>query len=100
MEPGGQSLQVQATLSGAAKTAVPIHATNGWQQITIPLSSLAGANKPDLDGFWTSLWEFFDVAADGTPEAVVASRDMPGAEWFSGVCLNYAEHAAEAAIAS
>jgi len=46
----------------------------------------------DLDGFWSSLWDFFDVAADGRPDAVVASREMPGAEWFPGVRLNYAEH--------
>jgi acetoacetyl-CoA synthetase len=46
----------------------------------------------DLDGFWGSLWEWFDVRAAGAPEPVLASRDMPGARWFPGVELNYAEH--------
>jgi acetoacetyl-CoA synthetase len=46
----------------------------------------------DLEGFWSSIWDFFDVRADGEPEPVLGSREMPGAEWFSGASLNYAEH--------
>jgi acetoacetyl-CoA synthetase len=46
----------------------------------------------DLDGFWRAIWEFFDVQADGAPGAVLASREMPGARWFPGPRLNYAEH--------
>jgi alpha-L-arabinofuranosidase len=51
---GGQLLQVQATLNGAAQTLVtlPALAANTWQQVTIPLSSLGVQNQPDLDGFW------------------------------------------------
>jgi acetoacetyl-CoA synthetase len=46
----------------------------------------------DLDGFWSAIWEFFDVQADGDPSPVLASREMPGAQWFPNVSLNYAEH--------
>jgi acetoacetyl-CoA synthetase len=46
----------------------------------------------DLDGFWTAIWEFFEVQADGDPRPVLASRVMPGAEWFPNAALNYAEH--------
>jgi acetoacetyl-CoA synthetase len=46
----------------------------------------------DLDGFWSAIWEFFGVRADGDPSTVLASREMPGAEWFPDVRLNYAEH--------
>jgi acetoacetyl-CoA synthetase len=46
----------------------------------------------DLDGFWASIWDFFDVQADGDPAPVLASREMPGARWFPGASLNYAEH--------
>jgi acetoacetyl-CoA synthetase len=46
----------------------------------------------DLDGFWSAIWEFFDVLADGDPAPVLASREMPGARWFPGTALNYAEH--------
>jgi acetoacetyl-CoA synthetase len=46
----------------------------------------------DLEGFWGSIWDFFEVRADGERGAVLASREMPGAEWFPGTSLNYAEH--------
>ena len=38
----------------------------------------------DLEGFWSSIWDFFDVQADGGYERVLGSREMPGAEWFAG----------------
>jgi acetoacetyl-CoA synthetase len=43
----------------------------------------------DLDGFWGALWQWFDI--EGGYERVLGSRDMPGAEWFPGASLNYAE---------
>jgi acetoacetyl-CoA synthetase len=46
----------------------------------------------DLEGFWSSIWDFFDVQADGGYERALASREMPGARWFAGAELNYAEH--------
>jgi acetoacetyl-CoA synthetase len=44
----------------------------------------------DLDGFWGSIWDFFGVA--GSYDQVLASREMPGATWFPGTKVNYAEH--------
>jgi acetoacetyl-CoA synthetase len=44
----------------------------------------------DLEGFWAAIWEFFGVR--GEYERVLGSRQMPGAEWFPGARLNYAEH--------
>jgi acetoacetyl-CoA synthetase len=46
----------------------------------------------DLDGFWSAIWDFFDVQADGDPSPVLGSREMPGARWFPNTALNYAEH--------
>ncbi len=46
----------------------------------------------DLDAFWDAIWDFFGVQADGERGAVLGSRAMPGAEWFPGTRLNYAEH--------
>jgi acetoacetyl-CoA synthetase len=46
----------------------------------------------DLDGFWASIWDYFDVQADGDPSPVLAEREMPGARWFPNASLNYAEH--------
>lgn len=48
----GQKVQLQALLTGAAQTAVALHPTNGWQEVTVSLASLGVATKPDLDGFW------------------------------------------------
>ena len=47
----------------------------------------------DLEGFWSSIWDFFEVQADGGYDRVLSSHEMPGAEWFAGTRLNYAEHA-------
>jgi acetoacetyl-CoA synthetase len=47
----------------------------------------------DQDGFWGSLWEYFEVRSSQPYERVLGSRVMPGAEWFPGARLNYAEHA-------
>jgi len=46
----------------------------------------------DQDGFWGSLWEYFDIRASRPFERVLGVRSMPGAEWFPGSHLNYAEH--------
>src|SRR5918995_4069019 len=47
----------------------------------------------DVEGFWSSLWEFLEVKASNAYERVLAGREMPGSEWFPGAELNYAEHA-------
>ncbi len=45
------------------------------------------------DEFWSSIFDWFGVEHDGERGPVLASRGMPGAEWFPGVRLNYAERA-------
>ena len=44
----------------------------------------------DLEGFWRSLWDLYEMGP--APERVLGSSEMPGAEWFPGTELNYAEH--------
>jgi acetoacetyl-CoA synthetase len=46
----------------------------------------------DLDAFWQSIWDFFEVSAATAPERVLGARSMPGAQWFPGARLSYAEH--------
>jgi acetoacetyl-CoA synthetase len=46
----------------------------------------------DLDGFWRSIWDYFDVDAHSEPTETLSSETMPGARWFPGATLNYAEH--------
>src|SRR5689334_22105255 len=47
----------------------------------------------DLERFWSSIWKFYGVRASKPYSRVLASRAMPGARWFEGSELNYAEHA-------
>jgi len=46
----------------------------------------------DLAGFWSSVWEHFDVLSSTDPGPVLADARMPGAQWFPGARLNWAEH--------
>ncbi len=45
----------------------------------------------DLDGFWQAIWDHFDLRASVPHDAIIASRDMPGAEWLPGARLNLAD---------
>jgi acetoacetyl-CoA synthetase len=47
----------------------------------------------DLEGFWMSIWRFFDVRSTLPPTSVLADRSVLGARWFQGATVNYAEHA-------
>lgn len=46
----------------------------------------------NLEDFWQSLWEFFEIKSSQPYSVVLADRKMPGASWFPGARLNYAEH--------
>ncbi|MDA2807830.1 acetoacetate--CoA ligase [Nocardiopsis suaedae] len=46
----------------------------------------------DLDGFWSAIWDYYGVRSSTPPTEVLAERAMPGARWFPGTRLNYAEH--------
>ena len=46
----------------------------------------------EVEDFWMTIWEYFGVIADGDPATVLEERVMPGANWFPGTRLNYAEH--------
>jgi acetoacetyl-CoA synthetase len=47
----------------------------------------------DLEAFWNSILDYFQVEYDGERTLALASREMPGAEWFPGIRLNWAERA-------
>jgi acetoacetyl-CoA synthetase len=55
----------------------------------------------EIEEFWRTIWEHFEIIASGeeereledaSPEVVLTERVMPGAKWFPGTRLNYAEH--------
>ncbi len=45
-----------------------------------------------FEDFWESLWKYFDVISHSGYESVIDTYEMPGARWFNGATLNYAEH--------
>jgi acetoacetyl-CoA synthetase len=44
------------------------------------------------EAFWAAIWDYFEVRAHTPYEQVLGRREMPGAQWFTGATLNYAEH--------
>jgi acetoacetyl-CoA synthetase len=54
--------------------------------------SLWNWSVTDIEAFWQAIWDYFGVRASVPPGRVLDSRSMPGAQWFPGARLNYAEH--------
>jgi acetoacetyl-CoA synthetase len=46
----------------------------------------------DLEGFWQAIWDYCGIEASAPPSRVLGRREMPGAQWFPGARLNYAQH--------
>jgi acetoacetyl-CoA synthetase len=55
-------------------------------------SSLWQWSVTEIEDFWQSLWDFFEIKASRPYTRVLSDRKMPGAGWFQGAELNYAEH--------
>ena len=75
-----------------------VHAFTEWLSAERGLkfenyASLWQWSVDDMDAFWSAIWAFFDVQADGDASTVLGARAMPGAQWFPDTQLNYAEHA-------
>ncbi|WP_333739590.1 acetoacetate--CoA ligase [Streptomyces sp. IBSBF 2806] len=51
----------------------------------------------ELETFWEAVTQWFDVRFSTPYTRVLGDRTMPGAAWFPGGTLNYAEHALRAA---
>lgn len=57
-----------------------------------PYAQLWQWSVDELDRFWRTIWDYFEVQADGDPTPTLGARQMPGAQWFPNTRLNYAEH--------
>ncbi len=57
----------------------------------------------DLEAFWQSIWDYFELQSPTPHSAALLERRMPGATWFPGAQVNYAQqvfrHAGAAARA-
>lgn len=56
------------------------------------IATLHAWSVRELEAFWQSVWDFFEVRAHAAPRAVLSGQAMPGVSWFEGAELNYAEH--------
>jgi acetoacetyl-CoA synthetase len=54
--------------------------------------SLRHWSVADLQAFWGSIWDYYQVQASTPYTSVLGRNEMPGARWFAGASLNYAEH--------
>ncbi|MCD9594396.1 acetoacetate--CoA ligase [Streptomyces sp. 8ZJF_21] len=64
-----------------------------------PTASYAALHRwsvEELETFWQAVAEWFEVRFATPYERVLADAAMPGARWFPGATLNYAEHALRA----
>ena len=84
--------------SGAAMSRANITRFMDWLKTTRGLSfdghhELWQWSVTDIGGFWAAIAEFFEVAFRAPYSTPLAESRMPGARWFPGAELNYAEHA-------
>lgn len=61
-------------------------------------SSLWKWSVEDVPGFWEALWDYLSVRTHIPYTAVLDPDRMPGAGWFPGSMINYAEHAFSGAV--
>jgi len=45
----------------------------------------------DLEAFWQSIWDYADLCSPTPHRAALGRNVMPGAEWFPGAQVNYAQ---------
>ncbi|MEO5703616.1 MAG: acetoacetate--CoA ligase [Candidatus Limnocylindrales bacterium] len=77
--------------SGIARYMVWLEATDGRRFETYDDLWRWSVDEPGP--FWRSIWDHFAVLAHEKPNDDLADAGMPGASWFPGATLNYAEQA-------
>lgn len=45
-----------------------------------------------IEEFWGAVWDYYEIISDEPYSVVLPERVMPGADWFPGTHLNFAEH--------
>lgn len=68
-----------------------VNRTHGTDLVTY--AQLYDWSVSEISDFWAVMWEFADIRTSRTYEAVVQDlRQFPGANWFPGARLNFAEN--------
>lgn len=46
----------------------------------------------ELETFWAAVWRYYDIAPGQSYQQVLDTKSMPGARWFEGARLNFADY--------
>jgi acetoacetyl-CoA synthetase len=83
----------QASRSAMASFARFVRERYGVDVGETDYASLHDWSVTDTATFWEAAAAFLGVRFRNSPDAALGSATMPGARWFPGATLNYAEHA-------
>ncbi|MBM7365476.1 acetoacetate--CoA ligase [Gordonia hydrophobica] len=87
---------VRRTAAGVipANTTMAEFAVAAGQRHSADFSTYPALHAWSVDApeqFWAQVWDYFDVVASRRFDTVLDGAAMPGARWFSGARLNYAD---------
>jgi acetoacetyl-CoA synthetase len=88
----------QQTIDGATLTRFLAWLADTGRGEFADYHALWQASVDDLAWFWDAVWTFFEIPAATAPTEVLADANMPGAQWFPGVTLNYVAQAFRHAV--
>lgn len=108
IEPGGQQpepLKTRTRLWSPSQESIEwsrMYAFARWAErkhgVDLPhYQALHKWSTEHLEDFWSDIWEYFGVVSSEQSDRVLTTREMPGAQWFPGAKLNYAENSLRAA---
>ncbi|HLG32829.1 MAG TPA: acetyl-coenzyme A synthetase N-terminal domain-containing protein, partial [Ignavibacteriaceae bacterium] len=55
-------------------------------------SELHSWSVADIETFWESIWKFSGIIYSKSYNKIIDKHIMPGAKWFEGASLNFAEN--------
>src|SRR5690625_870198 len=79
--------------SQVAAFAAAVQQRHGTDFDILDYQALWRWSVDNLEEFWELAWEACDIQSTTPYAAVLANREMPGAIWFDGAHVNFAEHA-------
>ncbi|MEV7009201.1 acetoacetate--CoA ligase [Streptosporangium sp. NPDC051022] len=80
----------EEVVAGARITEFAAHASAlAGRDLTTGYRDLWRWSVEDLDGFWSAVWDHFDMPPRPAGAPALSQEHMPGAVWFPGATLNY-----------
>ncbi len=90
---GARNQELNEIMSGPGTSQMARYRQWLWEQRGLSFSSYEEMRQwsvRDIDAFWQSIWDYFELRSPTPHSAVLAQRKMPGAVWFPGATVNYA----------